>query len=140
MCHDDPPPSEVLELVKVRDNGGLLIPSGSTFRIILSAERHLDAFHRCMDVSREKQLGLRIGASVLRQLGLETTQRLFPESEEHMHLCPGDESHLSQLVKILMSRHLRIRLYDYAKVRTQNAVGNTMKRHKLTKVILFSNQ
>ena len=27
-----------------------------------------------------------------------------------------------------------------AKVRTRNVVGNAMKRHKLTKVILFSNQ
>ena len=136
----DPPPPEVLELVKIRDNGGLLIPSGSVFRVILSAERHLASFHKCMDVSRERMLCLRIQASVLRHLSLETTQRIFPGQEEHMYLCPGDESHLSQLVKVVVARYLRVRLYDYAKVRTQNMLGNVHKRHKLTKVILFSNQ
>ena len=137
--HDSPPP-EVLELVKVRDNGGLLIPSGSVFRVIRSAEKHFESFQKCMDVSRERMLSLRIQTSVLHQLRVQTTQRLFPGSEEHMFLCPGEESHMSQLVKVVVSRYLRVRMYDYAKVRTQGMLGNVHKRHKLTKVILFSNQ
>lgn len=136
---DDPAPPEVLELVKVRDNGGLLIPSGSVLQIVMRAEKLLESFQKCADISRERMLSLRIQAAVLLQLGVERTRPLFPGSEEHMFLCPGEESHLSQLVKVVVSRYLRIRLYDFAKVRTENLSG-LYKRHKLTKVILFSNQ
>ena len=84
MSDSDPPPLEVLELLNMRDNGGLLSPSGTIFRVIASAEKRLGSFHKCKDVSRELVLCQRIQSSALSQLGLETTQPLFPGSEEHM--------------------------------------------------------
>ena len=84
LCNEeDPPLREAMRIVEIRDNGGLLVPSASTYAIVASAERHLTALRKCGEVGLQN-LSLRIQCSVLAQFMTERSHELFPGVQEHM--------------------------------------------------------
>ena len=141
LCNkDDPPPPAVMRLVRVKDNGGLMVPSASTYRVIASAEQHLTAFRKCGAVQRPR-LALTIQRDVLAQCLEENSgHSLFPGATEHLFDLRGDECHAVALVKQVVARYLRVRLYDYGKMCTLGALRSAHKRHNLCKQVLFANQ
>ena len=93
-----------------------------------------------MDVTRIANLCLRIQVAMLREVTLDSTERLFPQSQDHMFAILEDEGHFTQLVKLLVGRYIRVRLYDFGKTVTNEAVRSVHARHRLTKTIIFGNQ
>ena len=135
----DPPSSAVMGLVRVKDNGGLMVPSASTYAVITSAERHLTAFRKC-GVVLQPRLALTIQRNVLAQcLEERCGHNLFPGATEHLFDSRGDECHAVMLVRQIVSRYLRVRLYDYGRVATLGTLQSAHKRHNLSKQILFAN-
>ena len=140
LCNvDDPPPEEVMGLVKVRDNGGLLVPSASTHAIVTSAERHLTALAKCGEIARPK-LVLSIQCSVLKQLTSERSNQLFPGSQEHMFQPRAGECHFVVVVKLVVERYLRVRLHSWGRLATLRDLRSVHVRHSLHKQVLFANQ
>ena len=135
----DPPPRDVMRLVEIRDNGGLLVPSASTYAIVASAERHLTAVRRCGKVGQDN-LSLRIQCSVLAQFMTERSHELFPGVQEHMFEPRADGCHAVSLLKQVVARYLRVRLHAYGRCTTLSGMSSAHVRHHLHKQVLFARQ
>ena len=130
---------DVTHLISVRDNGGLLVPSASTYAVVASAERHLGALRKCGNVVREN-LSLRIQCSVLAHFMTERTHELFPGHQEHMFALRADECHAVTLVKMIVARYLSVRLHAHGRSATLSGLAQTHIRHSLHKQVLFAHQ
>ena len=140
LCNEDDPPSHaVMRLVEIRDNGGLLVPSASTYAIVASAERHLTALRRCGEVGLQN-LSLRIQCSVLGQFMTERSHELFPGAQEHMFQPRADECHAVRLLKQVVARYLHVRLHAYGRSTTLSGMSSAHVRHHLHKQVLFARQ
>lgn len=135
---DDPPPQHVLGLVGVRDNGGLLVPSASTYAIVSAAERHLTALKKC-ETMRLPNLSLSIQHSVLSHFMTSRSHELFPGVQEHMYEPRVDECHAILLLKQIVARYLRVRLHSYGRSVTVSGLRSAHLRQKFNKMVLFSN-
>ncbi|KAF0291992.1 DNA transposase THAP9 [Amphibalanus amphitrite] len=136
---EDPPSREVMRLVEIRDNGGLLVPSASTYAIIASSERHLTALRRCGEMGQEN-LSLRIQCSVLAQFMTERSHELFPGVQEHMFEPRAGGCHAVSLLKQVVARYLRVRLHAYGHYITLSGMASAHVRHHLHKQVLFARQ
>ena len=136
---EDPPSREVMRLVEIRDNGGLLVPSASTYAIVASAERHLTALRRCGEMGQEN-LSLRIQCSVLAQFMTERSHELFPGLQEHMFEPRAGGCHAVSLLQQVVARYLRVRLHAYGHRITLSGMSSAHVRHHLHKQVLFARQ
>ena len=132
-------PHDVEHLIKVRDNGGLLVPSASTYAVVASAERHLTALRKCDGVVCQN-LSLRIQCSVLAHFMTERSHELFPGHEEHMFSSRAGECHAVTLVKQIVARYLRVRLHAHGQNTTISSLQRAHIRHSLNKQVLFAHQ
>ena len=126
---NDPPPREVIGLVSVRDNGGLAVPSASTYAIVRATESHLMALKKCEKL-QTPNLSLNIQSSVLSHFMTSRTHELFPGVQEHMFQPQVDECHAVSLLKQIVARYLRVRLHSFARSLTIGAQRNAHLRHK----------
>ena len=130
---------DVMHLIKVRDNGGLLVPSASTYAVIASAERHLSALRKCAGVVLDN-LSLRIQCSVLAHFMTERSHELFPGHQDHMFSARAGECHAVTLLKLIVSRYLRVRLHAHGQNSTISGLQRAHIRHSLYKQVLFAHQ
>ena len=134
----DPPPPQVMGLLKVRDNGGLMVPSATTYALTLAAEQCLSELKKCGALHRPN-LPLEVQRSVLLRI-TERSDRLFPGAGEHMFAPRVDECHAVLLAKWVVERYVRVRLFSYGRTATVNGLQSAHLRHNLNKMVLFANQ
>jgi hypothetical protein len=78
-------------------------------------------------------LTFRIQCSVVAQFMTECSDELFPGVQEHMFEPRADECHAVVLLKQVVARYLRVRLYACGRRTTLSGIGmsSTHVRHHL---------
>jgi hypothetical protein len=134
----DPLDASVRKLIDRKNNGGLVYPSQSSYKVIEIADT---VFQKILNgitgVPTIKDLDFKIISVVLdRTVGME----LFPSLGCHTIFfdMAKKEFHQVLLIKLLVRHYLRIRLFHLGK-RNRDSLGIS-NRHTLTKTILFSNE
>ena len=88
-------------LVNVRDNGGLLVASTTTYAIASCAERCLTGLLKSSDAVPAK-LSLSVECGVLKAMFENRCSQLFPGAQEHMFQPRANECHCVVLLKLVV--------------------------------------
>lgn len=117
-------------LLSLRNNGGLVIPSEGTVRVIRAAEWVI----RTASCRRSRPIQLlEILYMVRKRIGSED---VFELGEHIGNTQYGIDSHHHTLLKLVVSLFVKLRLHHIAKLTTLNLQSNNM-RQKLNKTVLF---
>lgn len=118
-------------LLTLKNNGGLVIPSEGTVRVIRAAEwviRQASAGRRSQPIKLQEVLYIvrkRIGSDDVFLLGEHLTDTQY-----------GIDSHHHTLLTLVVSLFFKLRLHHIAKVATLSLQSDNV-RQKLTKTVLF---
>lgn len=125
--------TSIEKFVRLKNRGGLKWPSISVFKIIKATEQELKRITSNFDNVFIKNLFMKIIHSV--------TKRMYNIFND-MNICESEEiggpSHRIHLLKMVSATYLKIRLFAYAKFRKDQ--GEVSKRHKFTKLTIFSHE
>ena len=123
------------QLIKLRNNGGLVVPSDGVVKVVACAERHLRQLSDLHSLNI-KAKNLQLQARVLQELGsddvLELGQHIFDTVE-------GIDHHGTSLMRRLVSSYFSLRQHHIARLHTLKLQGSSV-RQSLTKTILFKGQ
>jgi hypothetical protein len=125
-------------LITRKDRGGLQTPSKSVFRIIEFTD---SIFRTLVEIHSGppsiKNLDLKISVKVISYF---IGANLFPQISGHIIEFDPEtsESHMTVLIKSIVSEFLKIRLYDLGRRHMKSL--NVSSRHSLTKQILFRHE
>lgn len=130
-----------------KNKGGLAIPSKGVVEVLEASEkafRTIMPSPATMDIlPSERYIDLHMQAMVLSHLQARH-QSLFPSLADHFydHEIGIEADHVSRLVKTIASIYLKMRLLKAGKLFHQRKIlmGQTSKRMKWNKIILFSGQ
>ncbi len=131
-----------LQLILAKQQGGLLVPSKSVWKLVNRSERAfcLLVAESSADITAKKNIGLLLFNTVMHQ---GQSYECFPDLSSHdIETASGaEEFHSTQLKKIICQHLISLRLYThgqkYCKEHIQqHEVG---QRQKLTKTTLFQN-
>lgn len=119
------------------NNGGLIIPDDSVFKIITETERQINIQTNNFSNLTDPNLNLKVLSKVKNSLGLENN--IFPNLKcENVSIL--EESHKIKLIVVIVTRYIKIRLHSYSKFYSNEILKPIRKRHRLTKQILFSSE
>lgn len=121
---------ESYHLLCLKDNGGLVIPSEGTVRIIRAAESVIR--QASFRQSRPIRL-LEVVSMVRSRIG---TEDVFQLGEHISDTQYGIDSHHHTLLTLLVSLFFKLRLHHIAKITTLSLQNNSM-RQKHNKTVLF---
>lgn len=119
----------------INDNGRLVRPSKSIYKIVLETEKQIKRITNNFENVTVKNLNLKIIMHVKNVLILDNHifSHLNCENTD-----PLEIPHKIRLITAIAHRYLKIRLYSYSKFYTQEILKPVRNRHRLTKQILFS--
>lgn len=122
-------------LLSLRNNGGLVIPSEGTVRVIRAAESVIrQASASCR---RSQPIKLKEVEYIVRKtIGSED---VFVLGEHISDTQYGIDSHDNALLTLVVSLFFKLRLHHIAKMTTLSLQSNSM-RQKLNKTVLFKGQ
>jgi hypothetical protein len=139
-CILDVPDGSVCSLVKRKDRGGLKCPSDSVYKIISVTETVIAREIICAGkLPNNPMLRLQIQCKVIDILSSCSLFPLFDDHFSHSVFVTGD-SHYLQLIKLIISKYVNIRLKDYGKnylLKHHFHHGKESSRMQLNKLILF---
>ena len=129
------------------NNGGLTIPSVSTFRIVKCAEK-VFKLHVCKedykDITGKKQIRKVMIMNVVEYFWGENSmsEELFDSHPPGLNEIVFEENHERWLTKCVADKYFKIRLFTFGKSYGDKVIeaGKGSQRHQLTKLILFKNQ
>lgn len=128
--------NEFSKFLDYSNNGGLFKPSPSVYKIVLITERQIQVQTNNLTNLCIKNLSMKILNKVKNILALDPT--IFPNLT-----CDSDlleVPHKLRLITLITLRYIRIRLHSYSKFYMQEILKPIKKRHRLTKLILFSSE
>lgn len=133
----DAPDTAVCGLVKQKDRGGLMYSSNSVYKIVSFTETVVSREIICLSkLPNMESLRLIIQCKVIDML--DTGHSLFPLFHKHFRdaVFVTGQSHYLQLIKVVVAKHVDIRLKDYGKRYLQkkhfgNKVSSWMHLNKL---------
>lgn len=119
------------------NNGGLFKPSTSVYKITRITEHQIQVQTNNLTNLHITNLDMKIVNKVKNILALDSTifQNFFCEDVDLLEV-----PHKIKLITLIASRYIQIRLYSYAKFYAEEILKPIKKRHRLTKLILFSNE
>lgn len=134
LVTDDAPQefSQHYHLLRLKNSGGLMIPSGGTVKVIRSAERCIRHLMKVDTASHHCHLD-RVDHFVRADIGHED---IFELGQHIVDTQSGVDNHHYQLISLLVSLFYTLRQHHIAKVHTQKLQLDSTRK-KLTKVILF---
>lgn len=119
------------------NNGGLIIPDNSVFKIIIETERQINIQTNNFSNLRDPNLNLKVLSKVKNSLTLDNN--IFPNLNcENINIL--ETSHKIKLILVIATRYIKIRLHSYSKFYCNEILKPIRKRHRLTKQILFSSE
>jgi len=133
----DPLSSENRALIIRKDNGGLVYPSGSVLKVVELTDNVMKSvFKQTATPPSIKWLDLKICSAVMKRL--LTRDDLFVTLKDHINdfCATQSESHLVLLLKMIIQKYLRIKLFDHGKVSHETI----SERHQRSKLTLFRNE
>ncbi|XP_065312499.1 uncharacterized protein LOC135922021 [Gordionus sp. m RMFG-2023] len=129
-CEDN----ENHNLIKIKNNQGLIIPSKSVSKLCQLAESAFRIFEKNNQI--KKSFIFKCIVSFVISKAMETN--IFDDLVDHMLNQEATFSHYQILITLIVERYINIRLYHYADKHKKNS--NINIRQKLTKTILFAGQ
>lgn len=119
-------------LIKLKDRGGLAVPSDGVVAILLVAEKTI---RRCMDVTSAMRMCNKnvVIYTLKRQFGVTDVLSLGPHILETQF---GIDNHYFHLLKLLAEAYYVLRQRHVARLHNDRLKQNSV-RQKLTKLILF---
>ncbi|XP_030834547.1 uncharacterized protein LOC115921324 [Strongylocentrotus purpuratus] len=129
----DEVPEVYLQLIRLKDNGGLIIPSKSVLNIAMASERIL----------REQGTKPTIGQHIRDQLCVKIIHSLnhgslFPNLHEQYD-CDFRRNHVLQLIKDFVNHYLVTRLHFVAFTYNRDIRGQSIRNH-MSRMVIFQNQ
>jgi hypothetical protein len=125
-----------LSLIASKNGGGLVFPSPSVTNIVMKAEKILKIFLTCGNLPKLKKEN--IINEIHRSIVQET---FFTELHDHDldHEPLTEDLHSTQLVKKIVEKYCKIRLYAYEKTFNKEMLhkGKTGFRQQSTKLLTF---
>ncbi|XP_065324717.1 uncharacterized protein LOC135931493 isoform X3 [Gordionus sp. m RMFG-2023] len=125
---------ESYNLIKIKNNQGLIIPSRDVSRLCQYAESGFRTFEHNNQI-KKFCIFKRIISFVISKV-IETN--IFDNLVDHMLDQEETSSHYQKLIRLIVERYINISFYHFAD--KQNKNENTNIRQKLTKTILFKGQ
>jgi len=125
------------KFVNLKNRGGLISASKSVFLIILNAEKlflHLTDNLKSLHVP---QLDVKIIKHAINTFSLD--KNIFPDLNCN-NVTLLERPHKLILITLITKKFLKIRLKSFGKMFSSDILNPVSQRHKLTKLILFSNQ
>lgn len=132
---DTPEYDKAYHLLKLKNRGGLVIPSQGTVAVIKEAEKAIRQLMDIQSVSRHCKPA-RIEYIVKARLG---TSDVFHMQEHVLQTQHGIDNHFFDLVSVLVHTYFKLRQHHIARLYNLRQQGTSV-RHKLTKTILFKGQ
>lgn len=126
--------SNYAKFVNLRNNGGLVSGSESTFKIIIETEKCLLTLTDNLTDLNKSNLKRKIIYLCSNKLSLDHT--IFKEMDCNSSIL--ERPHKMVLITVFINRYLNVRLKSFGKQYTAS-INTISKRHKLNKLILFSN-
>ena len=123
------------QLILLKNNGGLVLPSAAVLKVITSAERHLRHLSDLNKLNR-KISALQLTTLVLLDCG---SADIFGLGEHIYNTADGIHHHGTTLVRNLVSTYFTLRQHHIARLHTQHLQGTSI-RQSLTKTIIFKGQ
>lgn len=134
----DPLDAESARLIRLRDNGGLVTPSGSMHKVCVAAEKAI--------VLMKAKYGDEPPTSGVRQRLVRDTKLslinkpLFSNIDEHLaDQETSINNHFTTLLDKILNSYITIKLHLFTSRITEKSVGVPI-RAKLSKLILFKHQ
>lgn len=121
-------------LLRLKQNGGLVVPSDPVIRVLLLTEQQLrhigDVKHPSASLTC-----LRLERNVMSLAGQDT----LCSSSHALATQVGIDNHHFSLMRLLVSTYYKVRVYHIVKLHNEFVQGARV-RHNLTKTILFKGQ
>jgi hypothetical protein len=129
--------SDNTAFLRLKNNGGLVVPSASAIHVVTQSERWLRKLidSRCPATSLAK-VGLQLEISILSELN---PSAVFGDSAHGIDTSDGIDNHLHSLVRQIVRFYISIRKYRLLKMWNLQHKGTSV-RQKLTKLIHFKHQ
>ena len=122
-------------LLKLKQTGGLIMPSSGCINIVMHAERHIRRLSALDEVTRGMSL-LRVQSLVLAEIGSEN---VFDAGEHASDTQVGIDNHYMSLIRSVVRVYFNLRQHHIVKLHNLKMNGKNV-RHNLTKTILFKGQ
>ncbi|CAK1590177.1 unnamed protein product [Parnassius mnemosyne] len=122
-----------VDFIKLKDNGGLIIPSADVITICLKAETILKKLF--LDGKMVKMQTLK-DHFLARAMSHFVAKNIFADIQYHQYDQSPLDNHIVQLIKCVLERYMDIRLNYFAK----NAIQKVKKRQFLNKFLHFTGQ
>jgi len=120
-----------------KNNGGLIFPSESSFKVVYQTEIFLLSLTNNLQTLNIPNLDLKITSLVNTKFALDKNIFKYLECNNVFTL---DRPHKLVLIALLIQKYLSIRLHSFGKMYSTDILNPISNRHKLTKQILFMNQ
>lgn len=128
---------EFSKFLDYSNNGPLFKSSASVYKIVKTTEHEIQIQTKNLTNLHIKNLNISILNKVKNILALDPM--IFPDLPcEDVYFL--DVPHKMRLITLISSRYIQIRFYSYSKFYAQEILKPIKKRHRLTKMILFSNE
>lgn len=125
------------KFVNFKNRGGLVFGSKSVFLIILEAEKMFLFLTDNFKSLQITNLEIKIIKHVI--VTFSTDKNIFPNLNcENISIL--ERPHKILLITLLTKKFLKLRLKSFSKMYSSDIMNPVSKRHKLSKLILFSNQ
>jgi len=122
--------------LRLKNNGGLVVPSTAVTRIVHTAEQYLRVIQCDKPVHAISRLGTSLEIMVLQNIDLKAT---FGQSNHIEDTIDGIDNHVSGVAREIIRTYLLIRKMHIVKNWNISLKGVTL-RQSLTKLVLFKNQ
>lgn len=123
------------QLIELRNNGGLFLPSEGILKVLISAERHLR--HFCyINKATNNLTVLRLQQIVLAEHGASD---IFGLEHHIFDSAEGIDHHGIDLIRLTVSHFYTLRQHHIAKLHTLRLQGRVV-RQSLNKTIIFKGQ
>jgi len=123
--------------VDFRNRGGLISGSGSAFKIIIEAEKMFIILTDNLKKLNVQNLDTLIIHHCIKKFSLDEAIFSYLNCE---NITLTDKPHKIVLITVLTKQFLRLRLKSYGKMFSVNTLNPKSQRHKLNKLVLFTNQ
>lgn len=125
------------KFIDFKNNGGLISPSESSFKVVYQTEIFLLILTNNLQTLNIPNLDIKITSLVNKKFALDKNIFKYLECDNVFTL---DRPHKMVLISLLIKTFLNIRLHSYGKMYSTDKLNPVSHRHKLTKQILFMNQ
>lgn len=125
------------KFLELSQKGGLIVPSLSTHKIIVEAEKLLQLETNNLSHLKIEKLDIKIVMQIKKKFVFD--ESIFPGLACD-NVGPLEMPHKLKLILAITRFFLKVRLFSYGKFYTNEILMPIKKRHRLTKQILFASE